>query len=132
MSHRGHEQLHSATITAAVAVSLLATACGHKTPPLTQVEPPPPVVAAAPPPPPTLTTAAPSPQVSAPLTEGEIFAAKTLQELNAEQPLGDAFFDFDQFVIRDDARYHRRVARRGVRKRGRPRFEAGISVGRPR
>ena len=25
-------------------------------------------------------------------------------ELNAERPLGDAFFDFDQWVIREDAR----------------------------
>jgi peptidoglycan-associated lipoprotein len=38
------------------------------------------------------------------LTEDEIFARKTLDELNAERPLGDALFDFDQWVIRDDAR----------------------------
>jgi hypothetical protein len=29
-------------------------------------------------------------------TEDEIFARKTLDELNAERPLADAFFDYDQ------------------------------------
>ena len=29
---------------------------------------------------------------------------KTLEELNAERRLGDAFFDYDQPTIRDDAR----------------------------
>jgi len=38
------------------------------------------------------------------MTEEELFARKTLEELNAERPLGDVFFDFDQSVIRDDAR----------------------------
>jgi peptidoglycan-associated lipoprotein len=38
------------------------------------------------------------------LTEEEIFARKTLEELNAERPLGDAFFDYDQHTIRADAR----------------------------
>jgi peptidoglycan-associated lipoprotein len=38
------------------------------------------------------------------LSEDELFARKTLDELNAEQPLADAFFDFDQWHIRDDAR----------------------------
>ena len=38
------------------------------------------------------------------LTEEEIFARKTLDALNAERPLGDAFYDFDQYTIREDAR----------------------------
>jgi peptidoglycan-associated lipoprotein len=38
------------------------------------------------------------------LTEDELFARKTLEELNAERPLGDALFDYDQFTIREDAR----------------------------
>jgi peptidoglycan-associated lipoprotein len=37
-------------------------------------------------------------------TEDEIFAAKTLEQLNAERPLGDVFFDLDESMIRDDAR----------------------------
>jgi len=38
------------------------------------------------------------------LTEAEIFARKTLEELNAEKPLNMIYFDFDKFMIRDDAR----------------------------
>ena len=39
-----------------------------------------------------------------PLTEDEIFQRKTLAQLNAERPLGDVFFDYDQSAVRDDAR----------------------------
>lgn len=46
--------------------------------------------------------------VSAPtapaLTEEEIFAKKTLEQLNAERPLADVFFDLDEATVRDDAR----------------------------
>jgi peptidoglycan-associated lipoprotein len=38
------------------------------------------------------------------LTEEELFARKTLDELNAERPLGDALFDLDSSSIRADAR----------------------------
>jgi peptidoglycan-associated lipoprotein len=37
-------------------------------------------------------------------TEDEIFAGKTLDQLNAEKPLGDAYFDLDSQTIRDDAK----------------------------
>ncbi|MEW6320097.1 MAG: peptidoglycan-associated lipoprotein Pal [Acidobacteriota bacterium] len=53
---------------------------------------------AAPPPPP------PPPPAPKPLTEEEIFARKSLEELNAERPLGNVFFDYDKSDIRDDAR----------------------------
>jgi peptidoglycan-associated lipoprotein len=33
-----------------------------------------------------------------------LFARKTLEQLNAERPLGDVFFDYDQSAIRDDGR----------------------------
>jgi peptidoglycan-associated lipoprotein len=33
------------------------------------------------------------------LSEDEIFARKTLDQLNAERPLGDVFFDLDQATI---------------------------------
>ena len=46
----------------------------------------------------------PAPQVQKPLTEEELFARKTLDQLNAEAPLGDVMFDYDQFAIRDDQR----------------------------
>jgi peptidoglycan-associated lipoprotein len=39
-----------------------------------------------------------------PPTEDEIFAKKTLDELNAEKPLADVFFDLDQQQIREDGR----------------------------
>jgi peptidoglycan-associated lipoprotein len=38
------------------------------------------------------------------VSEDDIFTRKSLDELNAERPLGDALFDFDQWVIREDAR----------------------------
>lgn len=45
------------------------------------------------------------PPVKAPeLTEEEIFARKTLEEINAEKPLNVIRFDFDKYFIRDDAK----------------------------
>jgi peptidoglycan-associated lipoprotein len=38
------------------------------------------------------------------LTEDEIFANKTVEQLNAEMPLGDVMFGYDQSTIRDDQR----------------------------
>jgi len=38
------------------------------------------------------------------LSEDELFRRKTLAELNAEQPLGDAFFDYDQSTLDDHAK----------------------------
>jgi outer membrane protein OmpA-like peptidoglycan-associated protein len=57
--------------------------------------PPPPA------PPPPRTAAAPP---AAPLTEAELFRRKSLAELNAEHPLSDVFFDYDQTTLRDDPR----------------------------
>jgi len=37
------------------------------------------------------------------LTEEEIFARKSLEELNNEHPLDDAFFDYDKSAVRADA-----------------------------
>jgi peptidoglycan-associated lipoprotein len=39
-----------------------------------------------------------------PLTEAELFQRKSLSELNAEQPLGDVFFDYEQNTLREDAK----------------------------
>jgi peptidoglycan-associated lipoprotein len=58
-------------------------------------------LAPAPAPAPPRPVAAPAP---APLTEAELFQRKSLDALNAERPLGDAFFDYDQEVLRDDAK----------------------------
>jgi peptidoglycan-associated lipoprotein len=38
------------------------------------------------------------------LTEDQIFAKKTVDQLNAERPLGDVLFDYDSASLRDDAR----------------------------
>jgi peptidoglycan-associated lipoprotein len=38
------------------------------------------------------------------LTEEETFAKKTLDQLNAEMPLGDVLFDYDQSGVREDQR----------------------------
>jgi len=46
-----------------------------------------------------------APQVKEPvLTEAEIFAKKTLEELNSEAPINTIHFDYDKFFVRDDAK----------------------------
>jgi len=83
-----------------------ATAGCHKNPPPAPAPaPPPPPPAATPappaPPPPPPPAAAPAPR---PLTEEEIFARKSLDQLNSEKPLDDVFFDLDKSDIRDDSK----------------------------
>jgi len=91
-------------LSAALAV---ATAGCHKNPPppVTPAPPPPPPPAATPappaPPPPPAPAPAPPPR---PLTEEEIFARKSVDQLNAEKPLDDVFFDLDRSDIRDDGK----------------------------
>ena len=58
----------------------------------------------APPPPPPPAAAARPVSVPTKLSEEELFGRKSLDELNAERPLADAFFDYDQNILRDDAR----------------------------
>jgi|SRR5688572_30035204 len=92
--------------TVALLLVIGIASCSRRTPPPAPPPPapPPPVAAPAPPPPPPPPPPAPAPAPPPPLTEDEIFARKTLAELNAEMPLGDSFFDYDQSTIRDDAR----------------------------
>jgi peptidoglycan-associated lipoprotein len=92
-------------IALSVALSLTVAGC-RKPAPTTAPAPPPPPPAApatppAPPPPPPPPAAPPAP---AALTEDQIFAQKSLEQLNAERPLGDVFFDLDESTIRNDAR----------------------------
>jgi peptidoglycan-associated lipoprotein len=68
---------------------------------------PAPAPAAAParppaPAPPPRAAAVPAPPRA--LTEDEIFGRESLDALNASHPLSDAFFDYDQKSLRDDAR----------------------------
>jgi peptidoglycan-associated lipoprotein len=65
------------------------------------VEPARPPAPPTPAPPPPRTAAAPA---ATPLTEEELFRRKSLDDLNAEHPLSDVFFDYDQITLRDDAR----------------------------
>ena len=84
-------------------VSLTAGACAKKAP-----EPPPPAPTApapeskpAPPPPPPPPPPAPKPPAP---TEDELFAKKTLQQLNDEKPLADVYFAYDSTDLSEEAR----------------------------
>jgi peptidoglycan-associated lipoprotein len=87
------------------AFALAAAGCHKKAPAAVPAPPPspPPAAPATPPPPPPPPPPAPAP-TPPPLTEEEIFARKSLEQLNAERPLDDVFFDLDQSSIREDAK----------------------------
>jgi peptidoglycan-associated lipoprotein len=92
-------------LTLVVGLGACIAGCHHNVPAAAATAPsaPPPAAPAAPPRPP-----APAPPAAAaapaPLSEEELFRRKSLDELNAERPLGDAFFDLDQNELRADAR----------------------------
>lgn len=102
MTKRFHSILPLLGLAAAVA------GCHTKPPvvaPTTVTRAPAPAVAPRPPvPPPPAPPLAPAPAPPRALSEDEVFAGKSLVELNAERPLSDAFFDYDQSTLRDDAR----------------------------
>jgi peptidoglycan-associated lipoprotein len=79
-------------------------ACGKKAPAVAPPPPPAPTAPAAPPPPPA--PPAPPAAVAPPraLTEDEIFAQKSLAQLNSERPLADVYFDLDASTIKEDAK----------------------------
>jgi peptidoglycan-associated lipoprotein len=83
-------------------LGLTAAACKRPVP--TPAPPPAPPAAPAPPPPPPPKPTPPPPKPPAPLTEDQIFAQKTVDQLNAERPLGDVLFDYDSSTLRDDGR----------------------------
>jgi peptidoglycan-associated lipoprotein len=88
-------------------VVLTVSACSKKVPPPPPPPPAPPAAPAPPPPPPPPPPPAPAPApppTAKPLTEDEQFARKTLEQLNAERPLGDVLFDYDMSAIREDQR----------------------------
>ena len=99
-------RLQVSTMALGLALAVAAAGCHKKVPPAapTPPAPPPPPTAPRdppPPPPPPPPVVTPPPR---PLTEDEIFARKSLADLNAERPLADVFFDLDKSEIRDDAR----------------------------
>ena len=65
---------------------VVTAACGKKQPPPAPAPQPPP------PPPP------------APPTEDQLFASMTLEQLNAQRPLADVFFEYDSAELSDAAR----------------------------
>jgi peptidoglycan-associated lipoprotein len=92
------------TIALSSALALMAAGCHKKV--ASQVPPapaPPPAVTPAPPPPAPPPAPAPTPTPRA-LTEAEIFAAKSLQQLNDEKPLSDVFFELDKADLREDGK----------------------------
>ena len=92
-------------LTLAVVLTLGAAGCAKKAPLPAPPAPPPPPTAPAPPPTPP-PPPAPPPATPAPvaLSEDDIFGRKTLDQLNAERPLADVYFDLDESTVRDDAR----------------------------
>ena len=78
-------------LTTMVLLAVFVAACAKKVPP-PPPPPPPPAPKPAPPPPP------------APLSEDELFARKSLDQLNAEMPLSDVSFAYDMSTIMDDQR----------------------------
>jgi peptidoglycan-associated lipoprotein len=92
--------------TAILLIVLTVSACSKKVPPPPPPPPEPPAAPAPPPPPPPPPPApAPAPPPAPkPLTEEELFLKKTLDQLNAEMPLGDVMFDYDMAAVKDDQR----------------------------
>lgn len=88
-----------------IVTALAGGACAKKQPAQptagpTPTAPAPAATTPTPPPPPAPPPAAPP----APATEDEIFRNKTLEQLNAEKPLGDAFFVYDSTDLTDAVR----------------------------
>ena len=84
--------------------TLLALGCGKKVPPVASVSPPQPALDAAPPPPSPAVAPARTTAPAAALSDDEIFARKTLDQLNAERPLSDVYFELDNWVIGEEGR----------------------------
>ena len=76
------------TMALCAAVTIAASGCHKK-------------VSAAPPAPPPTPAPAPAPRA---LTEEELFARKSVEQLNSERPLSDVFFELDKSEIKDEGR----------------------------
>jgi peptidoglycan-associated lipoprotein len=91
------------TFAIAMLIVIGLSGCNRRVPPPAPPPPAPPPAAPAPPPPPP-PPAPPAPAPERPLTEDELFARKTLEQLNAERPLGDVMFGYDEFTLTEDDR----------------------------
>ena len=101
--HRARRLISTIALSAALAIAVAG--CHKKVPAAAPAPPPPPPATAppAPPPPPPPPPPAPAP-APRPLSEEEIFARKSVAQLNDEKPLDDVFFDLDKSTVREDAR----------------------------
>jgi len=88
----------------AVCAAIVVAGCHKKVPPAAPAPPPPAAAAPQQPPPPPPPPAPPAAPAPAPLSEAEEFARKSLEQLNAEHPLDDVYFDLDRSDIRGEAR----------------------------
>jgi peptidoglycan-associated lipoprotein len=90
-----------------VLTSVFAAACHKKVVPQAPAPappaPPPAVTPAPPPPAPPPAPPAPAP-APWPLTDDEIFARKSVDQLNSEKPLTDVFFELDKSDLRDEGK----------------------------
>jgi len=94
------------TLALCSALAVAAAGCHKKVAATPPAPPPPPPPATAPPPPPApapppAPTPAPAPR---PLSEEELFARKSVDQLNAEKPLSDVYFELDRTDIKDEGR----------------------------
>jgi len=85
-------------------LGLSVAACGKKAPAVTPPPPPMPAAPTTPPAPPAPPAPATPPAAPRTLSEDDIFAQKSLAQLNSEQPLGDVYFDLDNAAIKDEGR----------------------------
>ena len=89
----------------ALVAAVAASGCGKKKPAPPAPAPPPATEATRPtsPPPPPPPPPAPRDTPAPAPTEDEIFAKESLEQLNGQHPLSDAYFDLDSSQIRSDA-----------------------------
>ena len=87
-----------------MSAAIVSVGCGKKVPPAATAAPAPPVVESAPPAPPRAAASVPAPASTTALSEDELFARKSLAELNAERPLGAVLFELDDWTLGEDAR----------------------------
>ena len=99
--HRARRLITTIALSAALAIAVAG--CHKKVPAPAPAPPPPPPATAppAPPPPPPPPPPAPAP-APRPLSEEEIWARKSIAEVNAD--FDDVFFDLDKSAVREDAK----------------------------
>jgi peptidoglycan-associated lipoprotein len=93
------------TIALSAALAVAVAGCHKKAPATVPPPPPPPPPTAPPSPPPPARPPAPAPAPAPrPLSEEEVFARKSVDQLNAERPMDDVFFDLNKEELREDAK----------------------------